>query len=263
MNIIQELVLKADIVKELRQLGINEGDVIEVHSSLSQFGYVVGGGLSVVEALMETVGPEGTIVMAFHNSNNSEPAKWCNPPVALDLIDTIRDNIPAYHPKITTLTKMGAVVECFRHLDNVSYSDHPTFPLIAWGKYADVIVANQSINFPMGDNSPLERLYDLDTKIVLLGVSYDNCTGMHLAEYMSKTNPIVLDGAAVYEKGQRVWKKYLDLELDPDKFLTVGEKMESKKLVNCGKIGKAEVKVFDFKQAIAYTYNYELRKNGK
>lgn len=259
MNPIKKIVVKQDIVEALNSIGIVKGDLIEVHSSLKSFGYVVGGAEVVVQALMETVGEDGTIIMPFHNSNNTEPIDWQLPPISIGLIDEVRNNIPAFNSQTTTLRGMGAIVENFRLHDNTLISDHPCYALIGWGRLKEAILSNQKLNLPMGEGSPFERMYDLNAKVLLLGVDYDSCTGMHLAEYFSKTNPIILQGSAVFEKGKRVWKKYLDVELNSEKFLEVGKKLESKKLVNYVTIGNATVKSFDYKQAVAYTHYQELR----
>jgi aminoglycoside 3-N-acetyltransferase len=46
-------VTKEDIKKGLIKLGLKKGDIIGVHSSLSQFGYVIGGADAVIDALLE------------------------------------------------------------------------------------------------------------------------------------------------------------------------------------------------------------------
>ena len=55
-----------DIERGLREIGLREGDLIVVHSSLSSFGYVVGGPDTVIDALLESVGPNGTVIMPAH-----------------------------------------------------------------------------------------------------------------------------------------------------------------------------------------------------
>ena len=54
---------KAELIKELKNIGLEEGMEIEVHSSLSSFGYVEGGAETVIEALMECVTEQGSIFM--------------------------------------------------------------------------------------------------------------------------------------------------------------------------------------------------------
>lgn len=260
MDMIENVVTKQDIVEALNSIGIVSGDLIEVHSSLKSFGYVVGGAETVVQALMETVGKDGTIIMAFQNANNTEPSLWAAPPIDISLYDKVRDNIPTFDSRTTTISGMGSIVENFRLFEDVIFSDHPSFGFVGWGRLKEAILSNHKLNFPLGEKGPLERLYDLEAKVVLLGVDYDNCTGMHLAEYLCMENPVTLNGAAVYEQGKRVWKKYLDIELDSDKFLNVGKIMENRNLVQKVKIGNAEVKSFNFQQAVAYTHHQEVKR---
>ena len=59
-------VTKEDIKAGLQRLGIRTGDVLGVHSSLSSFGHVEGGAHTVLEALFETVGHGGAVVMSTY-----------------------------------------------------------------------------------------------------------------------------------------------------------------------------------------------------
>ncbi len=51
------------ITNDLRKLGLEKGMTVIVHSSLSSIGWVSGGAVAVVEALMNVITEEGTIIM--------------------------------------------------------------------------------------------------------------------------------------------------------------------------------------------------------
>ena len=57
------VILKEEIVQKLREVGLEKGDAVMVHTSLKRMGYVCGGAQTVIEALMEVVGEDGTIMM--------------------------------------------------------------------------------------------------------------------------------------------------------------------------------------------------------
>lgn len=57
------VILKEEIVQKLREVGLERGDAVMVHTSLKRMGYVCGGAQTVIEALMEVVGKDRTIMM--------------------------------------------------------------------------------------------------------------------------------------------------------------------------------------------------------
>src|SRR5450756_3153555 len=82
--------------RDLNSLGVTEGMIVIVHSSLSSIGWVCGGSVGVVLALEQTLGIDGTLIMPTHSGDLSDPAKWENPPVPQAWWQSIRDNMPAY-----------------------------------------------------------------------------------------------------------------------------------------------------------------------
>ena len=69
----RKLVLKNDIKTALKSLGVSEGQAIMVHTSLSSLGFVLGGAQTVIEALTECVGENGTIMMPTQSWKNLDP----------------------------------------------------------------------------------------------------------------------------------------------------------------------------------------------
>ena len=70
----RKLVTPDDIRTALKDIGVQKGQVVMVHTSLSSLGYVCGGAQSIIEALMESVGDEGTIMMPTQSWKNLDPA---------------------------------------------------------------------------------------------------------------------------------------------------------------------------------------------
>lgn len=57
------MVTRNDLMRDLVSLGLPEGGTVMVHSSLRSIGTVEGGADTVVEALLQCLGPEGTLVV--------------------------------------------------------------------------------------------------------------------------------------------------------------------------------------------------------
>ncbi len=55
------------LAQELRNLGVESGDILFIHSSFKSLGPVDGGAGTVVSALEDAVGPEGLILMPAFN----------------------------------------------------------------------------------------------------------------------------------------------------------------------------------------------------
>ncbi len=72
---------KQSITEDLKALGLKKGMTVLVHSSLSSIGWVNGGAVAVIQALIDVVTEEGTIVMPSQSVELSDPKEWGNPPV--------------------------------------------------------------------------------------------------------------------------------------------------------------------------------------
>lgn len=241
---IRQLVTKRELLEQFKAMGIREGMVLLVHSSLASFGYVVGGSQTVVDALFEAVGYEGTIIMPMFNRDNSEPSYWKDPAIDHQLMQVIRETTPSFQPKESDCVRMGRVVDNFRRRDGIIFSKHPSSSFAAWGKYAKLICNRHSLHFSLSEESPLARIFELKGYTLLLGVDYTKATILHLAEYRSGIRPIILQGGAVEIAQEKSWKKYLDIELDSSSFVKVGQLLEERDLVTRKTIGEAPCRLF-------------------
>ena len=250
--------------KDFNKLGLENGMTIIVHSSLKSLGYVCGGPVAVIEALMATVGSEGTIVMPTQSGDLSDPAFWENPPVPKEWWEIIRNEMPAYDPRTTPTMAMGKIVECFRTYDGVIRSSHPTVSFAAWGNNKQYIIEEHSLDFSLCEKSPLQKLYDIGAYILLIGVDYENNTSLHLSECRANACFTIHQGSPVLENGVRVWKEYEDFIYDSDRFNEIGCDFEKQYSISVGKVGKAECRLIPMRQLVYFgTVWLESWKNSQ
>jgi len=250
--------------RDFEALGVKPGAIMIMHSSLSKIGWTVGGPVSVIRALMQTLTPEGTLVMPTFSSGNSEPSKWENPPVPESWWDMIRKEMPPFDPKITPTREMGTIVDTFRSWLNVLRSNHPMSSFAAWGKHAKFITDNHELKGDLGEGSPISRLYELDGQILLVGVSHENNSAIHLAEYRSdfpgkKYNNT---GCAMLINNQRKWVEWEELDLNSDDFEKLGADFESKINYKPGKVGIAETRLISLRAIVDFGVEW-LKENRK
>ena len=148
------------LCEALRQLGVRPGGILLVHGSLSSIGHVEGGPDTVIEALLEVLTPEGTLLVPTHHQRDGSPFDVENTPSALGLIS-----------------------ETFRRRPGVIRSRHPFHPVAACGpKAAEMLRDHHRSPIPDGLDTPYGRLIAQRGQVLLLGCDLNTLTLLHAIE---------------------------------------------------------------------------------
>ena len=154
---------KSELIEAFRRIGLQEGMILEVHSSLRSFGHVEGGAEAVIDALMECVGPAGSIFM---------PALRLSPPLALTEDDRrlgITSKIRVL-PEDASRTAMGLIADTFRQRGDV-ITGEGVIRTSGWGLHAREAAIGG-----------LDYAIQHGGKALLLGVDIYKLTAMHYME---------------------------------------------------------------------------------
>lgn len=154
------------IEEDLRELGVRAGKAVLVHASLRSVGKMENGASTLLDALRNVVGENGTILVpAFRNPHSpffTATEDWDTPPA-----DTVT---------------VGAFAEWVRQQSEAFVSHHPVYRFAAIGANAEFLTRDAPFHHPLGSESPLSRLHQINGDILLLGVNHTVNISLHLAE---------------------------------------------------------------------------------
>lgn len=157
------------LVQAFLSIGIQKGDVLALHSSLSSLGNVEGGADTVIEALQEVVTEKGTLLMPTHSGNLS-----CYMNVG-------------YHPAKSGCKEItGIIPDTFWRKEGVLRSKHPSHSTAAWGNQAHWFLEHHSpATYAFEKNTPFHKVAMAGGKILLLGVKNTRNSSIHVSEYLA------------------------------------------------------------------------------
>lgn len=156
---------KQDLIKDFFELGVGCGDVVLIRASLGAVGRINGGAQTFIDALLEVVGAEGTIVsLAFTGG------AFLKKPKKADAFHRLKESYAGALPN-----EMIKREDSFR-------SRHPMCSYVAIGKYAKEITEGHDHNAPAYE--PIRKIVEYQGKAILVGCveSSPGFTTTHLVE---------------------------------------------------------------------------------
>ena len=167
---------REQITGDLKALDIRTGDAVMMHSSLSALGFVDGGAETVVDALLETVGPEGTLLVpAFRDTVWDDPKNFTNSDCDCTQTGPLcSSEQPGFQ---------GVIAEAVRRRSGSLRSCHPTHSWVALGPASnELLVGHKDCPTFCGSHNPFEPLVEKDGCVLTLGVGVDSITLWHYYE---------------------------------------------------------------------------------
>lgn len=253
------------LITDLRTLGLTSGDTVIVHTSLSKIGLIAGESETFITALLEVVGEYGNVVMPTQSWQLCDPDFLADPRLNTQDRQIMRSALPIYDSLKTPSRTMGVVAEHFRTWPGTKRSLHPHRSFTAYGPDAAAITSRHEYSCPLGPDSPLQALYDMGAKVLLVGVGHDKNTCLHLAEYRAERTPktYVKNGCPELDTaGQRRWRSWSELEVDDSDFKDVGQAFENdpdataQHLVKTGQIGLASSTLLSLSALVDFATNW-------
>src|ERR671911_367406 len=211
-NVRGMLVTRSRLAHDLYKLGLGAGEATMVHCQMSALGHVVGGAEAVVRALLDAVGPGGTL-MAYTGWQDEPPDDLG------DLDEEARriyiEEHPAYDPRVAFSRRdHGRVPEALRTWPGACHSGHPEAGVTALGPLADMLASEHPYDDAYGAGTPYARLVELGGRVALLGAPLDTVTIVHHAEAIAEDpdKRRVSYDSPVIVGGDRVWRTFSDID---------------------------------------------------
>jgi aminoglycoside 3-N-acetyltransferase len=219
----------SDFVKALRNLKIEQGDIIFVHSDISNFGKLATNDRtylleSIILALKEIVGKEGTIIMPTftYSFDKEEP---------FDILNS--------------KSSVGTLTEFFRKQKNVIRTNHPSHSAAIFGNDKEFFLDIGKDTF--GDDSIFGKVLSKQGKFVFLGTPLSkSCTFIHSIEqkhgvpyrYLRNYSCKFREGEKIYESTITFYYKFSYFFTD---MLNLEQNLIANKLLDKVKLGDGEV----------------------
>ncbi|MEV7774917.1 AAC(3) family N-acetyltransferase [Kitasatospora sp. NPDC086791] len=225
--------------------------MLHVQASLRALGPVPGGAAGVIDALLDVLGPEGTLVAYTATPENSATSRVHRSATAgLSPADVAgyRARMPRFDPAATPASPtMGTLSEAIRRHPRALRSRHPQTSWAAVGRHAREITGRHPDECHLGADSPLGRLYDLDARVLMLGVPMDRFTAFHLAD-LRQSDVVLREYRCVGEDG---WTVFTAPDLDDVHFGRLGaEVLRTARGVTTGRIGGADCRLVPVREAV-------------
>jgi aminoglycoside 3-N-acetyltransferase len=259
-----DAVTRSRLAAGLRALGVREGGVLMVHTRMSALGWVVGGSEAVVRALLDALGPAGTL-MAY--------ASWAEHVYhADDWPQAHRDAYLAEAPVFDLATGevdhgYGRIPERVRTWPGAARSAHPEASVVAVGPRAEELTAGHPVDDGYGARSPFARLVAAGGAVLLLGAPLETLTLLHHAEAIASPpgkRKVTFRVRVATADGRVEDREYTDIDtskgaypyerlaLPEDEFAVIGRSALAAGIGVSGRVGQADCHLFGARELTAF-----------
>ncbi len=247
----QPIITKSRLLRDLRSIGLSEGQTVMLHVSVSAVGWIVGGPGIVLESVLEILTPTGTLMML---------ASWEDNPYDLPHWPEKRQKrylkeCPPFDPKHSRADhrEMSILAEYLRTWPGACRSRHP-FSLVAVGQRANWLTEDEPWQYRNGPGSPLAKLCEVGGSVLLLGPVLGSITLLHHAEHLAKVPnkkvdryrmPVLVDGESVWMDFEEYDTTLGIVDWPDDYFETIAKEYIATGHGRAGKVGSAEAFLFE------------------
>lgn len=255
-TVIPNLIYKQDVKKALMTMGIRKGMVVLLEAKGNCKDYLLGGEQALIEAIMEVVGYEGTIIVSTFTPQLLDPSQ-SEEKITRSLWKDIRKYSTGFDLKLTMPLKENYLAHQFLRNEGVIRSYHPLYSFAVWGKYAKLICDKHPLHFGLNEDSPLGRLLDFQGKIILFNQDIDDSIGIKYNLYKNIQLPIRIVSAPILINHRTLWKDMLDVQYNTTHIEKLISGLKSEEKGQCCKVGDVMLSVYDATDVQSLSISYD------
>lgn len=265
---------RTEIATHLQRLGVRTGDLVMVHASLKALGPVEGGASAIVGALLDAVGPSGTL-MGYASWDLSPYEETLN---GAQMPDERRRAWPLFDPATArTYPGFGLLNQFLVDAPGARRSVHPDASMVAIGPLSEALTEPHRLGQALGKGSPVERFIELGGNVLLLGAPLNSVTALHYAEAIANipgkrrvTYEMPLRGP----NGETVWETAEDFDSngildcfavdgEPDAVETIAKAYVAINRHRSGQVGDAFCHLFGARDIVSFGVAYLEHRFGR
>lgn len=149
-----------DLVEKMKMMGMNNGAVVFIHSSMTEFYNLIGSPAELISRIIETIGDEGTLLMPAYPKFKEVLKKE-------NQIDGVDFDV------LKTPSGAGYLTEVFRKYPGVKRSINQQHSVCAYGRLANYFVSEHHFSeTPWDEKSPYYKMTLTNTMVFALGLPY-------------------------------------------------------------------------------------------
>ncbi|MBQ1542725.1 MAG: aminoglycoside 3-N-acetyltransferase [Caulobacteraceae bacterium] len=174
---------RASLRADLARLGVRPGDLVMVHAAMSKVGPLLNGPDALVGALLDAVGPDGSLMVytdwdSVHDDLLDEDGR---------VLPEWRAHVPGFDASTSRATRMnGVIAEFVRTTPGARRSGNPGASMAALGRLADWLTADHPQDYGYGQGSPLAKLVEAGGRVLMVGAPWDTMTLIHHADHLAR-----------------------------------------------------------------------------
>ncbi len=234
--------------EQIAALGVAPGDAVMVHAALRAVGPMLNGPDTLIDAVLDAVGPQGTLLCYVNWAEEYEDA--------LDdagrVPPALKDEIPPFDPARSRASRdHGALAEFLRTVPGAQRSGNPGASVAALGARAGWFCAEHALDYGYGPASPFARLVEAGGKVLMAGAPLDTMSLLHHAEHLARIpgkRVRRMEVPLLAADGRSAWRMIEEFDtvdpvcdgLEEDYFATVVEDFLSTGQGRRGQIGLAD-----------------------